>query len=137
MTIQFLLDTNIISEPLRAIPNSNIMRHLECHEKQLAIPAIVWHELLVGCMKLPHSKKRQAIEQYVNEISVPVLPYDEKAALWHAVERTRLIKLGKTPPFIDGQIAAIAATQNLTLVTFNTSDFLLFENLRLTDWQKK
>lgn len=135
MTIQFLLDTNIISEPLKAVPNKGVMRQLERHQRQLAIPAIVWHELLVGCFRLPHSKRRNAIEKYLNEVVLPILPYDAQAAQWHAVERARLMNLGKMPPFVDGQIASIARTQNLTLVTFNISDFLLFEGLNVTDWQ--
>jgi len=106
------------------------------HQRQLAIPAIVWHELLVGCLRLPQSKKRNAIEKYLHEVILPILPYDALAAQWHATERSRLMKLGKTPPFIDGQIAAIACSQNLTLVTFNTPDFALFEGLKLTDWQQ-
>ncbi len=136
MTIKFLLDTNIISEPLKAIPNRGIMRQLERHQMELAIPSIVWHELLVGCFRLPRSQKRSAIEKYLNEVVLPILPYDAQAAKWHAVERARLMSLGKTPPFIDGQIAAIASTQNLTLVTFNTSDFSLFKELNLANWHK-
>jgi tRNA(fMet)-specific endonuclease VapC len=68
-------------------------------------------------------------------ISLLLLPYDAQAAQCHALERARLMSLGKTPPFIDGQIASIARTQNLTLVTFNIADFAGFEGLTVTDWQ--
>ncbi len=60
--------------------------------------------------------------KYVVQPHIPLLPYDETAATWHAEERTRLVTAGKTPAFVDGQIAAIAYTNNLTLVTNNTSD---------------
>ena len=59
--------------------------------------------------------------------SIPVLEYDWKAADWHARERTRLRFAGRTPPFVDGQIAAIARVNDLTLVTANTSDFESFK----------
>ena len=36
---------------------------------------------------------------------------------------------GKTPPFVDGQIAAIAAVNGLVLVTFNVTDFADFDGL--------
>ena len=45
--------------------------------------------------------------------TIPTISYDERAAAWHADERVRLEKLGKTPPFIDGQIAAVALTNGL------------------------
>jgi tRNA(fMet)-specific endonuclease VapC len=35
------------------------------------------------------------------------------------------------PAFVDGQIAAIAATQGLVLVTRNISDFVAFDGLQL------
>lgn len=63
-----------------------------------------------------------------------VLAYDERAAQWHARERARLTAIGKPPPFADGQIAAIATTNGLTLVTLNKSDFSLFADLAVEDW---
>ena len=66
--------------------------------------------------------------------SFPVLDYDRKAADWHALERARLSAAGKTPPFADGQIAAIAHVNGLTLVTANTNDFRRFKGLRVRSW---
>ncbi|MBC8160187.1 MAG: hypothetical protein H7Z42_03125 [Roseiflexaceae bacterium] len=43
--------------------------------------------------------------------------------------------LGRTPPFADGQIAAIAHTNQLVLVTFNTADYADFSGLNLEDWR--
>jgi tRNA(fMet)-specific endonuclease VapC len=136
VTSNFLLDTNVISEPLKPSPDRKVMRHLQRHHTELAISSVVWHELLMGCYRLPHSQKRLAIEKYLNEVVLPIFPYDEQAAKWHAAERARLVGLGKTPPFVDGQIAAIAYTRNLVLVTFNTSDFSHFDGLALADWRK-
>ena len=63
-----------------------------------------------------------------------MLAYDEAAAQWHAAERARLSGLGRTPAFADGQIAAIAATQQLTLVTRNYGDYQMFAGLTVVDW---
>ena len=63
-----------------------------------------------------------------------VLPYDNAAAEWHARERARLEKRGERPSFVDGQIAAIAVTQSLVLVTRNVRDFDRFEDLELENW---
>lgn len=135
--MEYLLDTNIVSEPLRPEPSANVMRRLHRHDGQLAIPAPVWHELRFGCVRLPNSRRRDAIERYIEDVvrpSFPVIEYERKAADWHALERARLGAYGRTPPFVDGQIAAIAHVNGLILVTSNTSDFQAFQGLRLLDW---
>jgi tRNA(fMet)-specific endonuclease VapC len=63
-----------------------------------------------------------------------LLPYDSRAARWHAEERARLQAKGLTPAFVDGQIAAVAATNNLTLVTRNVSDYKRFRGLKIVSW---
>ena len=66
--------------------------------------------------------------------SFPVLDYNVEAAEWHALERARLSAVGKTPPFVDGQIAAIAHVNDLILITSNTRDFAEFQELRMQSW---
>jgi tRNA(fMet)-specific endonuclease VapC len=68
--------------------------------------------------------------------SFPVLAYDREAADWHASERIRLGP-AVTPPLVDGQIAAIAMVNGLTLVTDNVVDFRCFEGLRLGNWVER
>lgn len=135
--MKYLLDTNIISEPLRPKPSNRVVRQLRLHEDDIAIPAPVWHELRLGCARLGPSRQREAIERYIEDVvlaSFPVLEYGQRAADWHATERARLSAAGKTPPFVDGQIAAIAFVHNLTLVTLNVSDFQQFKGLRIRSW---
>jgi tRNA(fMet)-specific endonuclease VapC len=138
--LRYLLDTNIISEPLRPAPNAAVLLHLERHQAEIAIAAIVWHELWFGCYRLPLSAKRTAITNYLTDViapSVPVLSYDQQAAEWHALERTRLIGIGKAPPFSDGQIAATAIANDLVLITLNQGDFVAFQGLQLEDWSQQ
>ncbi len=137
MTLRFLLDTNIISEPLRPAPNQQILERLQRHGTEIAIAAVVWHELWFGCYRLPASAKRTAIERYLKQIiavTMPILPYDDQAAEWHAAERARLARVGKTPPFADGQIAAIAKRNDLILVTANLADYTAFEGVQIERW---
>jgi tRNA(fMet)-specific endonuclease VapC len=63
-----------------------------------------------------------------------VLPFDQAAADWFAKERIRLQSLGKLCAYADGEIAAIAVSQNLTLVTRNTKDFVNFQQLMVENW---
>lgn len=135
--MKYLLDTNTVSEPLRPRPNAGVVRRLHEHEGEIAVPAPVWHELRFGCSRLPPSRRRTAIERYIEDVvlqSFPVLDYGREAADWHARERARLAGSGRTPPFVDGQIAAIAHTNSLILVTSNIGDFRAFDGLGVENW---
>lgn len=136
VNLRFLLDSNILSEPLRPQPNTKVMEKLLEHQQEIATATVVWHELLFGCYRLPDSKKRRNIEEYLKEteLILPLLSYDRNAATWHAQERSRLVKLGKTPPFADGQIAAVACVNQLILVTNNVSDYREFQGLKIENW---
>jgi len=85
---------------------------------------------------LVESQKRQFLLEYINQIplKMPILSYDPLAAQWHDEERARLSKVGKTPAFADGQIASIAYSNNLVLVTNNVSDFQFFDGLKIENW---
>lgn len=137
--MKYLLDTNIVSEPLRPVPNPKVMARLKRHSGELAIASLVWHELWFGCQRLPTSAKRATIEKYMNEVvavSMMILPYDQAAAEWHAAERARLTAIGKTPPFVDGQIMAVAQTNGLILVTLNPKDYEAFTEVKVEDWSR-
>ncbi|HVZ36891.1 MAG TPA: type II toxin-antitoxin system VapC family toxin, partial [Polyangiaceae bacterium] len=126
MTTRYLLDTSIVSSPISKQPNPEVLKRLEEHGHECAIAAPVWHELMFGCQRLPRGKRRDAIETYLQDVvlaSFAVLAYDEDAAHWHGIERARLEGLGKATPYADGQIAAIAYANELTLVTANVKDF--------------
>ncbi len=137
-TIRFLLDTNILSEPLRPRPNPVVVRMLQQHSGAIATATVVFHEMLFGCYRLPvESKKRRIIEAYLQtEIKekIPILSYNVDAAEWFARERSRLAAIGKTPAYADGQIAAIAMVNNLILVTNNVADYSDFQDLQVENW---
>jgi tRNA(fMet)-specific endonuclease VapC len=138
MSLKFLLDTNVLSELLRPVPDETVLENFQLYRAEISIASIVWHELLFGCYRLTNSKKRTAIESFLFDVvapSIPMIPYDGNAAHWHASERARLTDIGKTPAFADGQIAAIAKVNDLILVTFNTSDFENFREIQMQDWR--
>lgn len=90
MSLQFLLDTNVISEVNKKIPNQFVVEKLDLHAKKIATASVVVHELLYGALRMPaESARRQFLIDYVAEIplKIPVLDYDLKAARWHAEER--------------------------------------------------
>ena len=132
-----LLDTNVLSEPLRELPDPAVMAQLESEEHVLHTASVVIHELSYRIHRLPSGRKQQRLNSYLQGLLISglnVLPYDGKAALWHGEQRARLDARGLRPPFADGQIAAIAATQALVVVTRNTADFEAFEGLDVLNW---
>lgn len=138
MTIRFLLDTNVLSEPTRPLPDQRVVTRLLEHDGELATAAPAWHELLFGMERLPRSLKRRTLEDYLLRSirdAIPILPYDQAAAEWHALQRARLAARGRIIPHLDGQIAAVAATRGLLLVTSNRFDFEPFEGLAIEDWK--
>ncbi|MBF8300140.1 MAG: PilT protein domain protein [Acidobacteria bacterium] len=140
MTLRYLLDTSIVSVPVSKTPDPGILQRLHEHGAACAIAAPVWHELTYGCRRLPHGRRRVALESYLHDVvrgSFPILPYDERAASWHGQERARLEALGRPAPYVDGQIAAIAEVNELVLVTANARDFARFKELRVETWMRK
>jgi tRNA(fMet)-specific endonuclease VapC len=132
--MKYLLDTNLISELIRPQPDQGVVERCRRYEKDLATAAPVWHELQFGCYRMPLSRKRELLELFLEDVirrNLSILPYDAQAARWQALERARLTLAGNTPSFVDGQIAAIAVTNGLTLVTRNTPDFQMFSGLKL------
>ena len=135
--MKYLLDTNVLSEAVKTAPDMSVMEMFEKYQHEIATAAPVWHELQFGCQRLPESRKRDIIASFLNDIvkrTIPILPYDDRAAEWHARERARLSLQGLTSSFVDGQIAAISVVNNLILVTRNIADFKQFLKLRTENW---
>lgn len=135
--MNYLLDTNVLSEPLKIQPNSIVMERLKKYQNHIVTSTIVLHELYFGCYQLPPSRKKETIKTYVDDVvaaNIPLYSYNEEAAEWHARERARLQSIGQTPPFVDGQIAAIAHVNDLILVTRNITDFHSFLDLQIQSW---
>lgn len=76
------------------------------------------------------------LTEYLDQVvaKLAVLPYHAAAARWHARERARLSKKGRSAAFIDGQIAAVATAHGLILVTRNIDDFASFQGLQVENW---
>jgi tRNA(fMet)-specific endonuclease VapC len=138
--MKYLLDTNVLSESVKTSPQKSVLNLTERHQHEIVTAAPVWHELFYGCQRLPVSRQREILETFLHDVLKPnmtILPYDERAAEWHAKERARLTVLGQIPSFVDGQIAAVAKVNGLILVTRNTPDFEKFSGLKLENWHVK
>lgn len=133
----YLLDTNIVSEPVKKIPNENVLIELEARSKWSAISVISWSELLQGIQLMPEGKRRHHIESFImNDINAlyEKIPFDEHAAFIYSNLYSDYLKKGFQPPIHDLQIAATAISNNMILVTRNTKDFENIPGLMLENW---
>jgi len=137
VSFRYLLDINTLSEPIKDKADAQVVARIHQHAFEVVTAAQVLFEILQGAHRMPDSRRKSRIFEYLNDFvlpNVPVLAYDETAATRHGEESARLILQGKTAPFIDGQIAAIARTNHLILVTRNTADFRHFDALKVENW---
>lgn len=130
--IRYLLDTNVVSEPVKPEPSEAVLSRLRERSGEVALPSVAWHELIYGAHRMDEGRRRDYLLEYLREVvrpSMPILPYGAAAARWHGRARAALEREGRPTSFADGQIAGIAATEELTVVTENTSDFEPFAEL--------
>ncbi len=121
-----MLDTNVISEPFRPKPNENVMKNLRKYENFCVLSSTGWNELLFGVNIMPEGKKKDFLyDKFINDIQshYEILQYDNHAALIQADITARLRAKGISIDFQDAQIAAIAISNCMVLVTRNTKHF--------------
>lgn len=132
--MKFLLDTNTCIIYMRG-KNSTLKQKLETTPtKDIAVCSIVKAELFYGAMKSAKpetnlSLQQQFLAQFIS------LPFDDLAAMKFGTIRSQLENLGTPIGAYDLQIAAIALTNNLTLVTHNTREFQRVNQLLIEDWE--
>ncbi len=122
----YLLDSNIISEVIKAEPSFSVIKKLSEHSSDCAISSVTWQEMLFGVERLEDGLRKKELKKFLLEDvenSFQIIPFDQKAAAIQAQLRARLEKEGKLPPFADSQILAIAAANQMILATRNISDF--------------
>lgn len=124
--MSYLLDTNIISETVKTIPNLNVMKWLETiPSEDIFISVITIGEIKKGIELLEQSKRKALLIKWLeydlpNWFAENILVIDKQVAeKWGYLSAT----YGSRLPAIDGLIAATALSYNLKLVTRNEKDF--------------
>lgn len=122
----YLLDTNVLSEIFKPKPNDKLIQMLQRNERFCVISSTSWNELLYGVNIMPEGKKKQLLfERLIDDIQAAynIIQYDNHAALIQADIRSRLKQKGRPVDFQDTQIASIAVSNCMILVTRNTKNF--------------
>ncbi|MDT7838152.1 type II toxin-antitoxin system VapC family toxin [Aquabacterium sp. OR-4] len=136
-----LLDTNVVSEPLRPTPEPRVVAWLDAQAVQtLFLSAITVAELRAGVALLPAGKRRTGLQESLEDRVLPlfegrVLPFDLDCTPAYAALTTRARAAGLAIASADACIAAIAATHGLAVATRDTSPFEAAGVAVINPWQ--
>ncbi len=129
----FLLDTNIVSHWMRRHPE--VLRRVRSHApSELSLSSITLAEILYGIEKSPSRKeeRRHRIASILSQLQLH--PFDEAAARRYARVRAQLEESGQPISERDTQIASVALSRRLTVVTNNVREFDRISGLAVEDW---
>ena len=124
-----LLDTNVISEPLKLSADVAVLTWIDAQNVEtLFLSTISLAELRFGIATLAPGKRRDALHTSLEQRILPlflgrILPFDAAAAEAYAVLRARARAQGRTIAPADGYIAATAASHGLIVATRDTEPF--------------
>ncbi|MCX8999911.1 type II toxin-antitoxin system VapC family toxin [Rhizobiaceae bacterium BDR2-2] len=124
-----ILDTNILSETLRPVPEIKVLDWLEAQPRAAVFTSSVTRaELLYGARLLPEGQRKVALLQAIGaifgtDLAGQVLPFDDDAADAYAQIAATRRAAGKPISQLDAMIAAIARSRGAGLATRNVKDF--------------
>ena len=107
-------------------PDKHVIAKIKEYERFCALSSTSWSELLYGINIMPAGKKRDFyFDTLVDKIQAEfdIIQYDNHAAWIQADIRSRLKENGTPVEFDDTQIASIAVSNGMILVTRNTKHF--------------
>jgi len=129
----YLLDTNICIYIINKRPPEVFERFRRMKLMQLHIPTIVVFELYFGLEKnQSHRRNVSFLENFIAPLSVT--GFSIEAAKCAAKIRANLRKQGTSIGAYDIQIAAVAMTEGMVLLTNNTKEFERIDGLKLENW---
>lgn len=137
-----LLDTNVISEPLRTAPAPQVVEWLDAQPLEtLFLSVITVAELRFGVARLPAGRRRSGLREQLETQVLPaftsrVLSFDLGATQAYAELMAKAQKAGFSIGVADGFIAAIAAVNSMTVATRDTTPFLALGVPVINPWSK-
>ena len=130
--MRFLLDANAVIGLLNDAASSLARRARRENPADIAISAIVAHELFYGAFKSRRAERNVAL---IDAVQFAVLEFDREDARQAGKIRSFLASKGLPIGPYDVLIAGQAMARNMVLVTSNTDEFARVPGLRLEDWQ--
>jgi predicted nucleic acid-binding protein len=137
--VNFLLDTNAVSEWVKPRPNPGIIGWMEsADEDRIFLSVVSLAELRYGVERMAPGRRRNRLEQWLqHELPLRfegrILPVDANVAEAWGRTVSRSEAAGRPIEAMDAFLAATAETHQLTLLTRNVSDFPLLKTV-LNPW---
>ena len=125
-----VLDTNVISEPLRQVPENRVTEWIDAQALEtLYLSAITVAEVRFGLASLPAGKRRDRLQASLEKQVLPlfvgrVLPFDMSASQVYSELMAKARSAGSAIGTTDGYIAATAAANGMMVATRDVSSFL-------------
>jgi predicted nucleic acid-binding protein len=136
-----ILDTNVLSEFMRAVPNHTVMDWIARQvSSEVFVTTITQAEMYYGLALLPVGKRRSDMERAVRQMFQQdflerILTFDSAAALEYAKLASLRRQIGKPIAQADAQIAAIALSKNAVLATRNITDYCDCQITLVNPWE--
>lgn len=124
-----LIDTNVVSEPLKAVPAPNVISWMDAQAiETLFLSTITVAELRFGIAAMPSGKRQDVLRERLERDVLPVfsgriLSFDLDASQSYSELMARSRSSGKAIGKADGYIAAIAASNRLQVATRDVGPF--------------
>lgn len=136
-----LLDTNVISEPLRAAPERRVVEWLDAQPLETVfISVITVAELRYGVARLPNGRRRSALREQLetrvlSAFAGRVLAFDLLATQTYPDLMAKAQATGFSIGMADCLIAAIAQINGMTVATRDTAPFSAAGVAIINPWQ--
>ena len=125
--MNFLVDTNVLSESSKPDPDPEIAAWLHAHKDRAYVSSVSLGELAYGVERLPPGRKRSVLEAWLEatrqSMKGRILPFNSVVALEWGRLVAELENAGHPMPVVDNQIAATPKRHGLTLVINNEEHF--------------
>jgi predicted nucleic acid-binding protein len=140
--VNFLLDTNVVSEWVKPHPNPGVVAWLDgMDEDRVFLSVITLAELRYGVERLDEGKRRRRLTEWLEQeltlrFEGRILDVDSAIADRCGKVTARSEAAGRPIGAMDALLAATAEVHQLTMVTHNTSDFSGILKDMLNPWLK-
>lgn len=128
--MNYLLDTNVVSELIAKQPNQSVLDWVDAQDSNsLFLSVVTIGELQKGIAKLPESQRKYDLQNWLtNDLFARfqghILAFDIEASLVWGNLTGRLAQVGRPLAALDSLIAAIALHHRCTVATRNEQDFV-------------
>lgn len=137
-----VLDTNVISEAMKAEPNPAVQAWLDAQSAEtLYLSSVTLAELMFGIGTLPPGRRKDALTNTLDGLlglfGDRVLDFDVAAARHYAELAVAARVAGKGLPTPDGYIAAIATAHGFAVATRDVAPFQAANVAVINPWEAK